>query len=190
MNALSPEARHAQDVLDQAELVHDEHAVNQAVRKMAARITADLAEADPLLLCVMNGGLAPTAMLMPYLVFPWKLDYLHATRYREQTSGTELIWQRTPAQSLTGRHVLVIDDILDEGHTLEAILHYCKAQEPASLRAAVLTQKIHDRGVRPPIDYIGLTVPDRYVFGCGMDYRGYWRNLPAIYALPEHLEGH
>lgn len=190
MNALSPEARHAQDVLDQAERIHDEQAVHLAVRKMAERITADLAEADPLILCVMNGGLVPTAMLMPHLLFPWKLDYLHATRYHEQTSGTELVWQRTPAQSLTGRHVLVIDDILDEGHTLEAILHYCDTQKPASLRAAVLTQKTDDRRVCPPVDYIGLTVPNRYVFGCGMDYRGYWRNLSAIYASPERLEGH
>ncbi len=190
MTLSSPEARHAREVLEQAELIHDEQTVARAVREMAGCIGADLAGADPLVLCVMNGGLAPTAMLMPHLRFPWKLDYLHATRYREATRGTELVWQRTPAQSLAGRHLLVIDDILDEGHTLDAILRYCEAQEPASLRAAVLTQKEHGRGVRPPIDYIGLSVPDRYVFGCGMDYRGYWRNLPAIYALPEHLEGH
>jgi len=137
----------------------------------------------------MNGGLVPTALLMPGMRFPWKLDYLHATRYREATTGTELVWQRTPEQSLRGRHVLVVDDILDEGHTLAAILQYCEAQGPASLRTAVLTRKRHQRGVRPPLDYVGLEVPDRYVFGCGMDYKGYWRNLPAIYAIPERKEG-
>jgi hypoxanthine phosphoribosyltransferase len=81
--------------------------------------------------------------------------------------------------------VLIVDDILDEGHTLAAIIEYCRAQQPASLRTAVLAQKEHDRGVRPPLEYVGLKVPDRYVFGCGMDYKGYWRNLPGIYAVAE-----
>ena len=187
---MTPAARHALEVLDQAELIHDEATVDAAVREMAARIQADMAELDPLVLCVMNGGLVPTALLMPHLRFPWKLDYLHATRYRESTSGTELVWQRTPSVSLRDRHLLVIDDILDEGHTLAAIQAFCRAQEPASLRTAVLTHKRHGRGVQPPVDYLGLEVPDRYVFGCGMDYRGYWRNLPAVYALKEEEQAH
>ena len=168
----------------QAELVHDEAAVQAAVRQMAERISSDLADADPLVLCAMNGGLVPTALLMPHLDFPFRLDYVHATRYREETSGRDLCWQREPEQSLEGRHLLVVDDILDEGYTLESILAWCAAQRPASVRAAVLVEKRHGRGVTPPVDYVGLQVPDRYVFGCGMDYRGYWRNLPAIYALP------
>jgi hypoxanthine phosphoribosyltransferase len=180
----------AREIMRHADLIHDEGRVADAVAEMAARISEDLDGLDPLLLCVMNGGLVPTAMLMPRLRFPFKLDYLHATRYREQTSGDTLCWQHRPAQSLRDRHLLVIDDILDEGYTLEAILAYCEAQQPASLRTAVLARKTHDRGVRPPLDYVGLQVPDRYVFGCGMDYRGYWRNLPAIYAIPDDLSGH
>jgi len=180
----------ARAAMEHADEIHDEAAVAAAVRKMAAQITDDISELDPIILCAMNGGLLPTAMLLPHLRFPAKLDYVHASRYREKTSGEDLCWHKEPSQSLRGRHLLIIDDILDEGYTLESILDYCESQSPASLRAAVLVQKAHDRGVRPPVDYIGLRVPDRYVFGCGMDYKGYWRNLPAIYALPENMQGH
>jgi hypoxanthine phosphoribosyltransferase len=135
----------------------------------------------------MNGGLLPTGLLLQRLPFPMKVDYLHATRYREKTVGSlELMWQRMPSESLSNRHVLIVDDILDEGHTLAEIIKYCQAQGPASLRSAVLAQKDHDRGVRPPLDYVGLRVPDRYVFGCGMDYKGYWRNLMGIYAVTDN----
>lgn len=180
----------AKEAMARADVIHDKDVVQKAVQHMARRISEDLSKVDPIILCAMNGGLLPTAMLMPHLRFPAKFDYVHATRYHEKTAGNELCWQREPSQALKGRHLLVIDDILDEGYTLESILNYCEGYEPASLRAAVLIQKSHDRGVRPPVDYIGLSVPDRYVFGCGMDFKGYWRNLPAIYALPEDMEGH
>lgn len=170
-------------VLEQADCIHDEHSVNAALDRMAEQITRDLGDHNPLVICVMNGGLVPAGLLLPKLDFPLKLDYLHATRYREDTSGKDLVWQHTPNHSLVDRHVLIVDDILDEGHTLEAIINYCHAQQPASLSTAVLAQKEHDRGVRPPLEYVGLSVPDRYVFGCGMDYKGYWRNLPGIYAV-------
>jgi hypoxanthine phosphoribosyltransferase len=182
--------RQARDALARADLIHDQASVADAVRRMAARVSDDLGELDPVILCVMNGGLLPTAMLMPHLLFPAKYDYLHATRYRERTRGDDLHWQRKPSQALEGRHLLIVDDILDEGYTLGAILHYCERCRPASMRSAVLVRKEHARGVTPPVDYIGLTVPDRYVFGCGMDFKGYWRNLPAIYALPADMEGH
>lgn len=175
----------AKQIMQQADCIHDETAIQHAVEKMADLINRDLADKDPLILCVMNGGLMPTSLLIQKFSFPFKMDYLHATRYREQTEGAELSWQRLPEHTLRNRHVLVIDDILDEGYTLEAIISHCEAQEPASLRTAVLVQKEHERGVRPALDYVGLTVPDRYVFGCGMDYKGYWRNIPAIYAVGE-----
>jgi len=175
-----------EQVMREADCIHDAAAVSDALDRMAAAISADLAHANPLVLCVMNGGLMPTGLLLPRLNFPLKVDYLHATRYREETSGSELMWQHMPSEILSGRHVLIVDDILDEGHTLAAIIDYCKAQQPASLRSAVLAQKQHDRGVRPPLEYVGLTVPDRYVFGCGMDYKGYWRNLMGIYAVAEN----
>lgn len=169
----------------QADCLHDRDAVEAALDHMAAAIRADLAGGDVVVICVMNGGLVTTGLLLPRLDFPLRVDYMHATRYRERTSGDALHWRVEPSQPLAGRDLLVVDDILDEGYTLEAILRWCHGQQPASVRAAVLVQKLHQRGVRPPVDYIGLTVPDRYVFGYGMDYKGYWRNAAGIYAVAQ-----
>lgn len=173
----------AVDTKQTADLIHDQAAVEQALDRMAAAITADLGDKCPLVIAAMNGGMLPLAYLVTRLDFPLTLDYLHATRYHEGLTGHDLVWQQTPNQTLTNRHILIIDDILDEGHTLAAIHAHCLAQNPASLRSAVLVKKQHDRGVRPPLDYVGLEVPDRYVFGCGMDYKGFWRNTLAIYAV-------
>lgn len=172
-------------VREQAECLFNTEQVQAAAREMADQISQALGDKNPLLLCVMNGGLVTTNLLLPWLDFPLRMDYLHATRYREGTTGQELVWQRSPNQSLYQRDVLIIDDILDEGHTLAGILKACEEQEPNSLQVAVLTRKTHGRGVSPPVDYVGLDLPDRYVFGCGMDYKGYWRNLPGIYAVKE-----
>ncbi len=180
MNTRLHDARQARN---DATCIHTETVVTQALDQMAAQISTDLSDKNPLLLGVMHGGLLPLSYLLQRLTFPLTIDYVHATRYREDLSGRELIWQRTPNQSLTDRHVLLVDDILDEGHTLAGLLQYCQTQQPASLKTAVLVHKQHNRGVSPQLDYYGLTVPDQYVFGCGMDYRGYWRNIPAIYAI-------
>jgi len=182
MNELYEEAA---SVMQQAECLHDSHSVEAAYRQMAEQIDRDMAGGDVIVLCVMNGGLVPAGMLLPRLNFQLRVDYLHASRYRERTHGDELQWRVEPSQSLVGKDLLVIDDILDEGYTLDAILRFCQDQQAASVRAAVLVEKLHDRGIRPPVDYIGLQVPDRYVFGCGMDYKGFWRNMPGIYAVAD-----
>lgn len=175
----------ARQVLDQADCLHDARAVQDAYDRLADDIVRDFAELNPLILCVMTGGLVPTGELIKRLGFGFELDYLHATRYRSSTSGGGLVWKRQPdAGRIEGRHVLVIDDILDEGHTLVAIRSALEGFAPSSLKVAVLAEKIHDR--RAPsahAEYIGLEIGDRYVFGCGMDYKEYWRQLPAIYAV-------
>lgn len=175
--------KEAASIMQQADCLFDRGAVEAAFDRMAAQITRDMADGDVVVVCVMNGGLVASGMLLPRLNFLLRVDYMHASRYRERTTGDELHWKVEPALSLAGRDVLVVDDILDEGYTLDAIIRFCHRQSPSSVRAAVLVQKEHDRGVRPPVDYIGLTVPDRYVFGYGMDYKGYWRNAPGIYAV-------
>jgi hypoxanthine phosphoribosyltransferase len=176
----------ASDIMRHADCLYDRASVEAALERMAGAINRDMAAAgDVLVICIMNGGLVATGLLMPRLNVPLRLDYMHASRYRERTSGDELHWKVDPSQSLTGKDVLIVDDILDEGHTLAAILDFCHRQSPASVRAAVLVHKQHDRGVRPPVDYVGLKVPDRYVFGYGMDYKGYWRNAPGIYAVAD-----
>jgi hypoxanthine phosphoribosyltransferase len=124
-------------------------------------------------------------LLVPLLDVPLQLDYIHATRYRGGTRGhDDLHWKAKPVASLQDRDVLLIDDILDQGVTLQALVRYCQAQGAASVASAVLVRKLRDDAVTGA-DYIGLDVPDRYVFGCGMDYGEYHRQFPAIYALPE-----
>lgn len=172
--------------LDGAERLHDGAAVEKALARMAAEITVDVAEDLPLILCVMIGGLVPTGRLLPLMNFPLEVDYVHATRYRGETSGGELVWQARPHSSLVGRTVVIIDDILDEGHTLRELQQYCREQGAAVIRTAVLVRKRHDRCVPDvAIDYVGLEVDDRYVFGAGMDYRGVLRNVDGIYAMKE-----
>lgn len=177
---------HAQAVREQADCVHDAAAVQAAFDRLADEIRSAYAGRNPLLLCVMVGGVYMTSELTRRLDFPFELDFLHASRYRGDTSGGELVWRVSPEMSLQGRHVLLLDDILDYGHTLVGILSALSAQQPESLRTAMLCRKDHDRCVpEAAVDYVGLTVPDRYVFGCGMDYRNYYRQLPAIYAVRE-----
>ena len=171
-------------VLKSADCLHDAAAVQKAYDRLAAAITQDYAAKNPLILCVMIGGYIPAAEITKRLSLAFDVDYLHATRYRGATSGGGLVWKRQPDKPLENRHVLVIDDILDEGHTLVAIRKSLLEFKPASLKVAVLAEKLHDR--RAPgahAEFIGLSVEDRYVFGCGMDYKEYWRQLPAIYAV-------
>lgn len=174
----------AKAALEGAERLHDEHAVQRAYDRLAHEIAARLGSAEPVVLAVMLGGLVPTAALMGRFRFLYRLDYVHATRYRGETRGGELHWIARPRVDLAGRAVLIVDDIFDEGVTLARIAEYCRDAGAASVHCAVLVRKRHDRspaGFRP--DFVGLEVEDRYVFGCGMDFREHFRGLPAIYAL-------
>jgi hypoxanthine phosphoribosyltransferase len=171
-------------VYREADLLHDAAAVDAAYDRMARTIGERFIGKNPLVLCVMIGGMIATSELLRRLEFPYQLDYLHATRYRGETTGGEIIWKVSPGAPLEDRDVLVIDDILDEGHTLAAIQRALRAQGVRSQHTAVLVEKLHDR--RNPeanADFIGLQVPDRYVFGGGMDYKGFLRTVPGIHAV-------
>ena len=160
--------------------------VSAALDRMAAAITARLTDSNPVCYCVMNGGLVIAGRLLSRLNFPLEVAYLHATRYGHALNGrTMLDWRVRPTQDLKGRTVLVIDDILDEGHTLDAIVAHCCEEGAAQVLSAVLVDKQHERKARPGMkpDFYGLDIPDRFLFGCGMDYKGYWRNAAGIYAL-------
>lgn len=163
--------------------------VDVALDRMAAAITAELADSAPLVYSVMNGGLVVAGRLLARLNFPLEVGYLHASRYGMQLQGNSLLdWRVRPAQELKGRTILVIDDILDEGHTLKAICQYLGDEGAARVLTAVLVHKDHQRKAEPGMraDFTGLDIPDRFLFGCGMDYKGYWRNAPGIYALKGH----
>jgi len=173
-----------QQVLEGAELLHDAAAVRQALDHMAAAITAELADTHPVVLCVLTGGIIPTGHLLTRLTFPLEIDYLHATRYRGATQGEHVQWVCRPGTDLQGRSVLVVDDILDEGHTLADILAFCRDAGATQTYSAVLVEKQHARRADAvTADYVGLGVEDRYVFGFGMDYKGHFRNLDGIYAV-------
>ncbi|MES1935924.1 hypoxanthine-guanine phosphoribosyltransferase [Salinisphaera hydrothermalis] len=178
----------AKAVYDSADCLITEDEINAAYDRMAAEVTQDLAELDPVVMCVMLGGLQATAELGKRLDFPFELDYLHATRYRGETAGGELVWKVSPGLRLAGRHVLIVDDIIDEGHTLAAILESIRGQGAASVRTAMLLLKDHDRRASGlSADYVGCTVADRYVFGSGMDYKGYFRQLPGVWAIGQDV---
>ncbi|WP_148864463.1 hypoxanthine-guanine phosphoribosyltransferase [Marinobacter fonticola] len=174
-----------QKVFDEADCICTEQEVQQAIGRMASAIAERLRERDPLLFCVMNGGLILMGQLLPRLAFPLQAEYLHATRYRQETTGGILEWKLRPDADMRGRTVLIVDDILDEGTTLNAIADYCKTQGADEVLTAVLVDKQHKRKCRPDFkaDFTGLEVEDRFLFGYGMDYKGYWRNAPGIYAV-------
>jgi hypoxanthine phosphoribosyltransferase len=172
-----------ENVLAQAQELYNAQQVAKVLAGMADEIAAVLSEHNPLVLCVMKGAVVFAGQLMPLLHFPLTFDYLHVTRYCDQIHGGELDWKYFPGDLIRGRHVLVLDDILDHGITLAAIRDRCLAEGALGFHSAVLLDKLIDQPKPIAADFVGMHVPDRYVFGCGMDVNGMWRNLPGIYAL-------
>lgn len=174
------------DALRIADLLHDRASLDAAIRTMGRAIDATLAGETPVFLSVMHGGLIFAGALALAIANDLEFDYVHATRYRGGTQGQDLHWIKAPSVNMSGRTVLLADDILDEGYTLLAIRDYCVAQGAARVLIAVLCEKRHGRtapGIKA--DFVGVEVPDRYVFGFGMDYYEQGRNLPGIYALKQ-----
>lgn len=169
--------------LEQAELIHSEQAVNQAISSLAKQLNQDYGGESPIVLCVMSGGLYFTGQLLPKLQFPLELDYVQATRYHNGTEGKVLQWVVRLKENIKNRKVLILDDILDEGITLKAIVEESGRLGAMDIKTAVLVEKNLSKSKPIQANYVGLNVPDCYVFGCGMDLYGWWRNMPAIYAI-------
>lgn len=170
--------------LQGSDLLFDHATIDAAIGRIALDIRRDYVDERPVYLTVMHGGMLFASQLALQVGVDLEFDYLHATRYRGATTGSGLAWLHRPATPVEGRRVLIADDILDEGHTLKAVRDWCEDQGARDVRIAVLCVKNHDRRV-PDIhaDYIALEVPDRYVYGYGMDFHEQGRNLPGIYAL-------
>jgi hypoxanthine phosphoribosyltransferase len=168
--------------LHEAEIIYDELAVSQAISSIAKQLNQYYIEEMPIVLPVMSGAAYFAGQLLPQLKFPLELDYVQATRYRNRLQGKDLEWIVKPKDTIKNRSVLILDDILDEGFTLQAIVEQCQSLGAKDIKIAVLVEK--KLSISKPIqaDYVGLLVANRYVFGCGMDIYGWWRNLPAIYA--------
>ncbi|MGZ8216568.1 hypoxanthine-guanine phosphoribosyltransferase [Methylomagnum sp.] len=169
-------------VAAEAECLYTEAQVEAAFDRMAAAITDQLADKNPLLLSVINGGIFPTAQLALRLRFPLEIDAIKAGRYQGETSGSEMRWTLTPSIPLRGRAVLVVDDVLDEGVTLAEIRRWCLAEGAAAVYTAALVNKQLGREKPIQADFGGLEADNRYLFGYGMDYKSYLRNWPGIYA--------
>ncbi len=180
-----PDPAKAWSLLRNADLLYDASQVQASIERVAQAVTSRLSEKYPLVLTVMGGGVYFAGHLLPHLYFPLDFDYIHATRYGSGTVGSNVSWRVPPPDAVRGRSVLVLDDILDGGDTMSAIRSRVLERGAAEFLCAVLTEKAHLSPKPIAADFIGLTVPDRFVFGCGMDAHGCWRNLPGIYALKE-----
>lgn len=178
-------AQQAWQVLQQADCLHTSQKAEIALDVMADGITRLLADKDPILVCIMTGGVVPFGKLLPRLQFPFQIDYVHATRYGNRLHGEALEWISGPHKHPKGRVVLLVDDILDEGATLAAIEERYRRDGATAIYKAVLVVKERTRTHDVKIDFAGLHVPDRYIFGYGMDYKGYLRNAPGIFAEAE-----
>jgi hypoxanthine phosphoribosyltransferase len=178
-----PTAEELVRVRHDADLVYTRAEIESSLDRMAESITARIGARDPILLAVMIGGLVPLGALLPRLPFPLQVDYLHATRYQGETRGGQLLWLHKPGVTLKDRTVLVVDDVLDHGITLAAIVDECLAAGAREVYTAVLISKrLALRKGLQAADFSALETDDRYLFGWGMDYHGYLRNGDGIYA--------
>ncbi len=181
-----PELKEAWAFLRDSDLLASAGDVQAAVERVAAEIEKRLAENYPLVLAVMGGAIVFAGQILPKLRFPLDFDYIHASRYGAETRGAAVEWRVTPPPRVDGRHVLVLDDILDGGETMAAIRERLLGLGARSFLCAVLVEKKLERAKPLHADFVGLTIPDRFVFGCGMDAKGFWRNLPEIRAMRTH----
>jgi hypoxanthine phosphoribosyltransferase len=171
-----------EQVAAQADCLYTQADIDAALDRMAAAITERLADQNPLVLTVLNGGILPAAGLLLRLRFPLEIDSVKAGRYQGATSGAAMRWQHKPEASLKGRAILLVDDVLDEGITLAEIQRWCLEEGAASVHIAALVDKDLGREKPCQADFVGLVAENRYLFGYGMDYKGYLRNWPGIYA--------
>ena len=159
--------------------------VQAAVDRLAGEIERALGKRYPLVLAVMGGAVVFAGQILPKLRFPLDFDYVHASRYGTATRGAGIEWRVRPPDMVKGRAVLILDDILDHGETMAAIKRGLLELGAESVHCAVLVEKRLNTKKPITADFVGLQIPDRFVFGCGMDAKGYWRNLPEIRAMKE-----
>lgn len=176
-----------QKVLNEAECLYNEEEMDEALNSLAKDLNEQLRDKNPLILCVLKGAIVTAGKLLPKLNFPLELDYIHASRYRKD-QGYDLSWYAKPQKSLEGRTVVLLDDIIDEGLTLACLTDYCKKEGAKEVLSAVLIDKNRTRAQSglSSADFVGLKIPNKFIIGYGLDYDGYFRNMPGIFVMPEN----
>jgi len=170
-------------VLNRAKCIYTKEQIELAIGKMAEAVSAKLKDSNPVVICVMKGGILVTSELILKLDFPLELEYVHASRYGDDSTGSDLKWRVKPRMSLTDRTVLLVDDILDGGITLARIKEQCEKLGAKEVYSAVLLDKVNKRVPNglPNADFSALELEDCFVFGYGLDYQESLRNVQGIY---------
>lgn len=174
-----------------ANCLYSKQQIEEALDTMAHAIHQELADQNPILLTVLKGGIVLSGNLLPRLDFPLEIDNIHVTRYQGEIHGGQLLWKIKPEVSLKDRVILVLDDILDMGLTLAAVVDYCQAEGAKKIYTGVLVDKNVPRKGKGGIeqaDFAALTVDDRFIFGYGLDYKEYLRNAPGIYEVAPEVQ--
>ncbi|MYN27652.1 hypoxanthine-guanine phosphoribosyltransferase [Duganella levis] len=177
----------ARALMESAEELYSKHDVDTAVTAMADTLNARYDRPDseefPLVLGVMGGAVVFTGNLLPQLTFPLEFDYIHVSRYGDEDKGGEVVWKVVPRSNVSGRTVIVLDDILDEGETLAHVKQRLLDMGAKEVILAVFADKAIGKTKPVQADIVGITIPNRFVVGFGMDAYGYWRNLPGLWAI-------
>jgi hypoxanthine phosphoribosyltransferase len=164
------------------ETLINEERLQTRIRELGRQISIDYAGQDLLLLCILKGGVLFLSDLMRQLTIPHEIDFLAVSSYgkevRESTGVVRIL--KDLDEPIAGRSVLIVEDIVDTGHTLAYITNILQARQPASLKICTLLDKVERRQVEIPVDYIGFVIPDKFVFGYGLDLDEKLRNLPFI----------
>jgi hypoxanthine phosphoribosyltransferase len=174
---------HADRILAESDILVTAEECTAATARMAGEITGAIGGDGPLVLAVMGGATVFAGHLLAQLAFPLEFDYIHVSRYGDKTQGGTLKWKVEPSKLVEGRTVLVLDDILDEGETMAEIRRRVLDMGARRFLCAVFCEKKIAKAKPIAADFVGIVVPNRYVFGYGMDVSGLWRNLPAVHAV-------
>ncbi len=171
-----------------AEVLISAERIQARLIELGAQISADYAGLDLLLVCILKGGVLFLTDLMRQLTIPHEIDFMSVTSYgsgARESSGAVRI-QMDLANNIAGRHVLIVEDIIDSGRTLEYITRMLSTRAPASLKVCTLLDKVERREVKVPLEYVGFQIPDKFVFGYGLDLDEKYRNLPFVGVVKEH----
>jgi len=185
---MQPDLTELNCVIDNSVCLLDEVGVDELFKRLSQDISEECHDKNPLLLCVMTGAVVAVGMLLPRLNFPLEIDYIHATRYQGEMIGKELVWKQLPTTPLVDRTVIIVDDVLDEGITMAMIRAYCMQQGAKECYTAVLVDKDLQREKPIQADFVGYQAGNEYLYGLGMDYKGYLRNANGLFACPDNLQ--